>query len=204
MASKSTGSGTGSVQTKPNTSEQRGGVRIEFSDMQNLYLTAQRYYRRPALSLLTDSQLRHYIPEIANWKHRTDIRGMFEVLTSKDTRPEYYDTIVNSYRRSAEVRDMHERPMKEKELMSKVDDEIFQHIELKERTRKEELRAKARRRREERKAAAEAAKQGLSEDVSHWILWTSFYDQLGLGTMAHWTVLYKIDFFLFFFEFETV
>ena len=172
------GSGAGSsdaVRTKPSdqngSGPAKGGVRIEFSDMQDLYLMSQRYFRRPALSLLTDSQLRHYIPEIANWKHRTDIRSMFEVLTSKDTRPEYYDTIVNSYRRSAEVRDMHERPMKEKELMSKVDDEIFQHIELKERTRKEELRAKAKRRREEKKLAAEKKKAeeqaGTNEDQPH-------------------------------------
>ena len=159
--SATTGELPAPVQSGPGAAQ--GGVRVEFSDMQDLYLTSQRYYRRPAFSLLSDSQLRHYVPEVANWKHRTDIRGMFEVLTSRETRPEYYDTIVKSYSRSAEVRDMHERPMKEKELMAKVDDEIFQQIELKERARKEALRAKAKKRREERKKKKEQKKKEEEE-----------------------------------------
>lgn len=130
-------------------------MRIEFSDMQKLYFAAQRIYRRPAFSLLSDSQLRHYVPEIANWKHRTDIKSMFETLTSRETRPEYYDAILTSYRRSAEVRDMHEQPMKERELMGKVDDEIFTKIECKEQERLEALRVRARLRREQRKRERE-------------------------------------------------
>lgn len=145
----------------------KGGVRVEFTDMQKLYLAAQRMYRRPAFSLLSDSQLRHYVPEVANWKHRADIRGMFEVLTSRDTRPEYYDTIKASYQRSAEVRDMHTQPMKEKELMGKVDDEIFTNIELKERERKDALRLRARVRREERKKEKAEREGGACPDLSH-------------------------------------
>jgi len=130
-----------------------GGVRVEFADMQKLYLTSQRHFMRPALSLLSDSQLRHYVPEVSKWKHRKDIPDMFKVLTSKETRPEYYDTIQQSYMENAEIRDMHAEPMKEKELRAAADNKIYESIELKERQRKAELREKAKARRQAKTAA---------------------------------------------------
>ena len=148
--------------------ERQGGVRVEFADMQKLYLTSQRHYKRPALSLMSSSQLRHYVPEASSWKYRRDIPEMFKVLTDRETRPEYYDTIQQSYMENAEIRDMHAEPMKTKELRAAADNKVYEQIELKERKRKDELRKKARARREAKakakaeaeEAAAEAAKTG--------------------------------------------
>jgi hypothetical protein len=149
--------------------QQQGGLRVEFADMQKLYLTSQRHYKRPALSLMSSSQFRHYVPEASSWKYRKDIPDMFKVLTARDTRPEYYDTIQQSYMENAEIRDMHTNPMKTKELRAAADKKVYEQIEVKERKRKDALRKKAKARREAKVLAevnAEAA-AGKDEEVPH-------------------------------------
>jgi hypothetical protein len=71
-------------------------ARVPLAELQELYITAQRYYTRPALAVLSDAQARYYIPGIANSQLARALPDMYRVLTSRTTAPEYFDLLTQS------------------------------------------------------------------------------------------------------------
>ena len=123
------------------------GVGVTLDALTQLYLLCQRHYMRPALSLLSESQARYYIGAIHDSPLTTTHPALYELLTSRATRPEYFQTIVDSYMQTANMCASVSSPADVKQAQGEIQDKVFQEIELAERHRQQQQRQLAKERR---------------------------------------------------------
>ncbi len=128
---------------------------VSLDSLTRLYLLCQRYYGRPALSLLSESQARYYIPEIRDDPLASTHPALYELLTSRAARPEYFQTIVDSFTQTANACGSVASPADAKQAQGAIQDKIFQEIELAERQRLQQQRQAAK----ERRAAVQEAQR---------------------------------------------
>ena len=112
------------------------GAALPLDVLTQLYLVCQRYYSRPALSLLSAAQAKHYIGPIRESPLKDAQPAMYELLTSKDTRPEYFQTIIDCYMQTAQIRAMATSQAEVKQMQAQIDEKVFREIELAEQQRK--------------------------------------------------------------------
>jgi hypothetical protein len=79
--------------------DDRGAVeesRVSLAELQDMYITAQRYFTRPALAVLSDAQARYYVPSFRECRFAEALPDMYRVLTTRTTAPEYFDLLTQS------------------------------------------------------------------------------------------------------------
>ena len=129
---------------------------VSLDSLTRLYLLCQRHYGRPALSLLSESQARHYIAEIRDDPLASTHPALYELLTSRTARPEYFQTIVDSFVHTTNACGTAASQADAKQAQGAIQDRIFQNIELAERQRLHQQRQAVK----ERRAAAREAQRG--------------------------------------------
>ena len=120
---------------------------MSLDTLTNFYLLCQRYYRRPALSLLSAAQAKHYIGVIRESPLKDTNPAMYDLLTSKCTQPEYFQTIIDCYTQTASIRGTAVSQAEVKQMQAEIDEKVFREIELAERQRKERQQEVSRQRR---------------------------------------------------------
>ena len=134
---------------------------VPLAELQELYITAQRYYSRPALAVLSDAQARYYIPSIANCQLARALPDMYRVLTSRTTAPEYFDLLTQSLAMRRRADGNGATPAQLRKAQEEVTAQMLVAIHEAEERRLEGLRkvAAARRAKQRRKKAPQTQKR---------------------------------------------
>lgn len=132
---------------------------VNVGEMRDVYFAAQKIYARPELRLLSNEQVAEYVDE-CQWRFKKRLPAMFKLLTSRETTPQYFDTIVRNQVTTTRLQTGDVDPVEEEELLESMRKDVEKNIhnaEIEKQNRLERKKAEAQRR-------ATAQGEQLAED----------------------------------------
>lgn len=100
--------------------------------LKSIYIAAQTHYCNPAFKLLSSEQWRFYVglndPVVRSVREHQP--AMYDLLTSRDTQPNYIDTIMLTYSNTLKMNQPHINEAHKQQLVAEIQSSVESSIHL--------------------------------------------------------------------------